>query len=318
MKKFDLLEIDKVNNHLFLKLFIICSTPQIYNFSVPLKSDHEIELKHIMSLNNSKLIGKWISERYLYHKKLIEKLFSSNVPLILFTQKIGNIPLELAFHDNVCLSLNRVVSRSFLSISENNLKKNNNNKMLIIADPLSNLQYAYEEAYYIYKTLQNNHRFLNIDFLHKEIDPIEFITYLNNYQWIYFAGHGDYSDKDGSTLKIHPKLRLNQNHLSLIESAPELIFLNACSIAKTSHFKPFSFIANLLDKGVYNVISSQDLIPEQSYSSFVFDFYDYLFTNKSVGDSMLKTKMKNFKEGKNDWIYFQLFGLPFYRLTQNE
>lgn len=309
---YDILEILEYDEKIQIKLILNNdSGPSILNFIVPFNTNHKKEIHnliHSVPIEKPEFLGQWLSQHIFYHKSLLELLFKrKNTLYFIVKGDIENLPLELAFYENSFLSLIRNTSRFYSEIILPYNSINTRSKFLIIADPLSNLKHSYEESLSLYHHFRKN-KTINVDFLNKEIEPLEFIQLINNYKWIYYSGHGEYLDENNCTLQIHSQLKLTKNHFSLIENPPELFFMNACLVGKSNNDLPYSFIEKLMQKGLRNVISSNSLIPDGNYSDFIKLFFDKLFECDNTAEALRYAKIEIFNKKSSDWIYFQLYG----------
>ncbi|MDH4128640.1 MAG: CHAT domain-containing protein [Spirochaetota bacterium] len=248
----------------------------------------------------------------------LDLVFERESILVLFFYGIiENIPLELAFNKNQFAGLKRCISRSvslnneYLGIYKDNVN-DNKKSLLIIADPLSNSNNSYKEGLAIYTELSQESavKFNKIDFVSKKINKTELVEFLESYDFIHFAGHGEYLENHGGALLIGEKTLFREEDLVSLKNPPDFIFLNACLSGRINSLTHGSLISKLLKLGVKNIIASTWIILDEDFSLFVQTFYKMILLGESVGNSFTKVKMDNFLSGDHKWIYFSLYGNP--------
>lgn len=313
-------------NHSHLQIHLIPSFPNTYlihcdisiNQSLYQEMNEQLtSLSHSKSLIDLEKIGKTLFRLIFLDEKGtplhgLDALFYNDYPLILFLNgELENWPIELLHNGHEFLFLKRMVARGLFGLAKQvDFKKEKS--ILIIADPLDNSDNSYKEGRALFENLnsQFSDRFSQIDFFSKELSKIEMNNLLEQYNIIHFAGHGEFQPGEDGGLLIAKNVQFQVGDLLSLKSPPELIFINACMSAKSNIRTQNSLVKKLLLEGVKNVIASQWIILDDDFSSFILEFYGYLLSSKSIGESLYEVRKSNFSNGDTKWLYYSLFGHP--------
>ncbi len=296
---------------------------KLYNEIV--KSLYSMSYKRVSFINEAKKLGEQIYNFFFTGPNsepigILESIHTRTNPLILlFNGPIENIPFELAFKDDQFVGLIRPISRIFSQTHVSSSEAYNNDRpksMVILADPTQNSLDSYEEGLAIYKFVKEKARsqWDRIDFLSKELGVIEMNEILEAYDWIHYAGHGEYQDVSGGGLILGEGVNFYESDLSHLGSPPDFIFLNACHSSRIDMDHQNSLIKKLLALGVKNLVASNGLILDEDFKGFVESFYEEILLGKDIGESFRKVKGKNYSQNDYKWIYFSLYGDPSYQV----
>ncbi|MDP8259645.1 MAG: tetratricopeptide repeat protein [Candidatus Gygaella obscura] len=198
-------------------------------------------------------------------------------------------------------------------------------KMLILADPTSDLQLARQEASIIEKELDKKRKIINVS---KKVTNIN-IQYLKknlrDYDIVHFAGHADYDFKDvsNSGWRLIDGRFTAKDIISMGTTSPlpSIVFSNSCQSAQTTRWlvdKDFENIifglANaFLLAGVRHYIGTFWKIPDDIGLKFAKEFYYQIVLGRSMGNAIREARLKTAKDFGEDtivWASYVLYGDP--------
>ncbi len=292
------------------------------------------DAQEIDLINNLKKNGHLLWDQLLSHqiKQKLKQVQTQN--LILFIdEELIHIPWEILYDgtDFLCLKFNlgRVVRtrdssvplpqyRSIASIP----------KMLILANPTSDLKSAYLEGVFIKDQLDRRRKQINVDFKSTNIDTLYVKKNLRDYDIIHFAGHCEYDAEPKNSGWVLCDGRFSCRDIQAMSEAlnlPTLVFSNACYSAKVDkdsfdadcQGKTYSLASAFLFSGVRHYIGSIRKIEDPISLKFAKEFYANLISGKSVGECVRLSRLNLIKEYGRlslSWASYLLYGDPNFTL----
>lgn len=244
-------------------------------------------------------------------------------------EELINIPWELLYtgEDFFCLKFNlgRVVRAKTEIPPMQYRSRVTKPRMLILANPTHDLNFAYEEGVYIKNQFDRKRSQISIDFKSTYIDTLYVKKFLRDYDIVHFAGHCEYDiDEPKNTGWVLSDGKFTtQDILTMGESLslPSLVFSNACYSAKVKsnlmdtnyQEKTYSLASAFLFSGVRHYIGSIRRIEDPISRAFAKEFYTQLINGKSLGECMHLSRLKLIREygiTNISWVSHLLYGDP--------
>jgi len=268
---------------------------------------------------------------HLFTRSIKEKLKNSP-PLSLtlsLDEELISIPWELIFDGTNFLCLKFSLGRLVRSKGDSTLlayrSLTESLRMLILANPNSDLKSAYNEGLNIKNQFSHKNRRVNVDFKSTSIDKNYVKKNICDYDIVHFAGHCEFDRKDDKhsgwilsdgVFKVEDIVKMGQS-LSL----PALVFSNACYSAQVSPIliesqyqkANYGMASAFLFAGVRHYIGSIRKIEDNASLVFARQFYAKLISGVSVGESLRLSKLKLIKEYGLEslhWVNYLLYGDP--------
>ncbi|CAN2047963.1 Curli production assembly/transport component CsgG [Candidatus Magnetomoraceae bacterium gMMP-1] len=199
-------------------------------------------------------------------------------------------------------------------------------KMLLIADPKSDLNGAYREGVQIRNYMDRHKNFIQVSSQFDNISADSIKEKIRNYDLVHFAGHADYNAEK----PVESGWRLTKGSLKagdIMKMAgaspmPALIFSNACQSARTEkwalseYFQEEIFgLANaFLLSGVKHYIGTFCEILDEPSSRFALRFYEHLRCGRPVGEAVRLARIAALREEYGEenivWASYILYGDP--------
>ncbi len=268
---------------------------------------------------------------HLLSRSIKEKLKNSHSLALTLSldEELISIPWELIFDGTnfLCLkfSLGRLVRSKGDSTLLHYRSLTESLRMLILANPNSDLKSAYTEGLNIKNQFSHKNKRVNVDFKSTNIDKNYVKKNICDYDIVHFAGHSGFDKKDDKysgwvlsdgVFKVEDILKMGQS-LSL----PALVFSNACHSAQVSPIlvesqyqkANYGMASAFLFAGVRHYIGSIRKIEDNASLVFARQFYAKLISGVSVGESMRLSKLKLIKEYGLEslhWVNYLLYGDP--------
>ena len=245
-------------------------------------------------------------------------------------EELINIPWELLYDgkDFLCLKFNlgRVVrTKDQVNTCQYRGDSGMPVKMLILANPVNDLQSAYQEGLSIRNQFDRARNRIRIDFKSTHIDTLYVKKNLRDYDIIHFAGHCEYNahqpEANGWVLSDGKFTTRDILTLSETASLPGLVFSNACQSAKEEiwlmdqdyQLKTYSLAAAFLFSGVRHYIGTIRKIEDPVSLKFAREFYARLIKGNSIGESLRLSRLKLISEYGMEsifWTSYLLYGDP--------
>lgn len=255
--------------------------------------------------------------------------------LLYIDDQLVQVPWELLFDGEafLCLKFNmgRVVRtrQNITGIQKRTPGKSL--KMLIIADPQSNLKAAYKEGIKVRDELSGKEDIIKLNLVSASTDTQYIKRNIRDFDIIHFAGHAEYDPEDPSQSGwVMSDKKLTSSDISKMAGGaplPSLVFSNACHSGRTSEWhvagdfeEQIYGLANaFLLSGVTHYIGTFWDILDSPSSDFAVEFYKAIAKNLSLGESVRtarKRLIEQFGEGNIIWAGYMLYGDPTYKVFQ--
>ena len=214
------------------------------------------------------------------------------------------------------------------------IKPVNNNKALIIGDPILNpkagipqLPEAAIEAQIVDNLLKESG--YNTTAKIKEPFKEIFKKLYDEYKVIHIASHGviEYGEDKKSGILLSDNVVLTAAEINQISSTPELVFINSCYMGqvnpeKEEHFrKKYQLAANLgvqfIENGVKAVVVAGWEVNDDAAKRFAEVFYEKMLDGVIFAEAVKAARLACFHEFRytNTWGAYQCYGDQFYTLA---
>lgn len=242
--------------------------------------------------------------RLLIPERVREALETSHGPLVIRTDD-QEIPWELLHNGREFLSLMRPLGREILTtanIRKNPVHRRDVPKILLIADPTSDLAGAREEAVKIAALFANRAEIRVL--LGSDATASAIFSVLSESDWdvVHYAGHARFHEDvpDESGLVLSGGQTVSVTEIKRVLSGRPLVFLNACSSGVSKADESVEVGASGLDTvglssafvvgGALGTLSTLWPVHDTVASSFSSTFYGSLLAGRTVGESVLDAK----------------------------
>jgi len=251
--------------------------------------------------------------------------------LIRMDDRLVHIPWELLFDGQqfFCqrFGMGRIVStrQKVAEASDRHIGKPL--RMLVVADPRSDLPASKTEGVHIRDELDREHESINVNLKTSEV-PVNYVkSKIRNYDVVHYAGHADYDREDPAKsgwLLSDGKLSSNEIHnMTGKKPMPALVFANGCQSGQTEEWqidsgyeKDIFGLANaFLVSGVQHYIGTFWDILDDPGRDFALSFYQEMVAGYSVGESMRRARLHLIDKYGEDtivWASYMLYGDPSY------
>lgn len=204
-------------------------------------------------------------------------------------------------------------------------------KMLVLADPKSDLKGAYAEGTKIRDFMDRNKAVVNVSLRADKISRESVMERMGNFDLVHFAGHADYNAAapEESGLRLSDGAMTTRDIMKMAESTPmpALIFSNACQSARTVawtlgdtyHVEIFGLANAFLLSGVKHYVGTFWEILDKPSSQFALAFYRELLAGKSIGEAMRGARaalVSLYGEETIVWASYVLYGDPTFNYVQ--
>lgn len=213
------------------------------------------------------------------------------------------------------------------------IKRANNNRALVIADPQTNgflaqLPGALEEGKQLHQLLRDR-GYKSTSLFNSNASEIITALYRESYSIIHLAGHGAYNANSPheSGIIIGKDQFLTVFQIQQLKVVPDLVFVN-CEYSgftdsndKRSYQKQNGLAANigsqLIQIGVKAVITIGGHIEDRAAALFAYKFHDHMLNGYTFGDATKNARdgiYKEYQKETNSWGVYQCYGDPFFSL----
>lgn len=268
---------------------------------------------------------------HLFTRQVKERLNRSpSCDLILsIDEELVDIPWELLYSkgDFLCLKFNlgRLIRTQDKAEPARYRSMSGIPKMLILANPTSDLKSAYLEGLFIKNQLDRRRRDISVDFKSTYIDTFYVKKNLRDYDIIHFAGHCEYDPQERENSGwILSDGRLTARDICMLGETtvmPSLVFSHACHSAQLSQDlscgggreRAYSIAWAFLLSGVRHYIGAIRKIEDSLSLVFTQEFYSQMISGKSVGECLRRGRLKLVKEygiSSVSWMSYLLYGDP--------
>lgn len=198
-------------------------------------------------------------------------------------------------------------------------------KMLVLADPKSDLKGAYAEGTTIRDFMDRKKEMVNVSLRADKISRDSVMERMGNFDLVHFAGHADYNaaKPEESGLRLSDGALTTRDIMKMAESTPmpALVFSNACQSARTEAWslgdayqeEIFGLANALLLAGVKHYVGTFWEILDKPSSRFALAFYQELIAGKSVGEAVRGARAALIREHGEEtivWASYVLYGDP--------
>lgn len=250
-------------------------------------------------------------------------------------ERLIDLPWEL-IHDGtefLCLRYavgRRLVSNQSFQTPRRRLQSARNTRVLIVADPTSDLPAAREEGREVGNLLRNKCGMQVDEFATSGITKKDFLLSLQDYDIVHFAGHASHhsSSPDESCLLFSDgEIQAFEIERFIPSKSPAVVFLNACWSAEELR-NPDSYTPMMrglgrtfLYAGVTAFLGYLVPIPDDSATSFAITFYEALAQGQTIGESLRRARILSRDPKWPDnliWSSAVLYGDPAARAIEVE
>ena len=159
---------------------------------------------------------------------------------------------------------------------------------------------------------------------------IQAALYRHPYRVIHFATHGeiDAHRPERSGLLLAPNVRLTALDIRQMSATPDLVFVNACHVGRTSGRIAAARSTNRLNEiaanlalqlmrnGVRAVIAAGWAVDDTAALTFARTAYENLLSGRHYGDAIHLARQQTYDNGRsNTWGAYQCYGDPSFSLT---
>jgi len=204
-------------------------------------------------------------------------------------------------------------------------------RILIIADPRSDLKASYEEGKRIRDQLQSDT--VKVTLITSEVSRDFLKKRLFNYDLIHYAGHADYDlespSKSGWLLEDGKFTTFDIRKMGGSNPLPWMVFSNACQSGQTEEWrvdeegeeKIYGLANAFLLSGVQHYIGTFWKVLDEPSTNFAMEFYNHLIEGASIGESMRSARLalrERYGEGNILWASYLLYGDPGVRYFEKQ
>jgi CHAT domain-containing protein len=222
-------------------------------------------------------------------------------------ERLIDLPWEL-IHDGsefLCLRYavgRRLVSNQSFQPPRRRLQLARNTRVLIVADPTSDLPAARQEGREVGHLLRNQCGMQVDEFATSGMTKKDFLLSLQDYDIVHFAGHASHhpSSPDESCLLFSDgEIQAFEIERFIPSRSPAVVFLNACWSAEEL-MNPDSYTPMMrglgrtfLYAGVTAFLGYLVPIPDDSATRFAITFYEALAQGQTIGESLRRARIQS-------------------------
>lgn len=203
-------------------------------------------------------------------------------------------------------------------------------RMLIIADPTEDLEWAQKEGEQLFRVLSEKvpSSRLEIEFIGgRQVTKLKLLSLIKGKNIIHYSGHLFFSDdplENGWLISEGKILKAREIKNSGFNT--DMVFSNSCQSNKSTTRNLNSdlmnnFAGSFLMSGIKSFIGTNwEIADNQNTIDFTIQFYSNLFADKSVGESLYLAKeqaRRNYDSSDLTWTNYSLHGQPNMRVTSD-
>lgn len=291
------------------------------------------QILNVDILQDLKVLGETFYQQF-FPISIIEKLKNTNKQSIHFNidPTLALVPWELLHDGNSFLSDKFRIGKTIRGgLHKSTHQENRKIKMLIIADPTEDLPHAQKEGEVLFSVLSQkvpNH-LLELEFIGgKQVTKLKLLSLIKDKHIIHYSGHLHFSDdslENGWLLSDGKVLKAREIKSTGIDT--DLVFSNSCMSAKSAGKKLNTNILNqyagaFLTAGIKTFVGTNwEILDNEKTIDFTVRFYTYLFSDKSVGESLFLSKefaRRNYHANDLTWANYSLYGNPDFSMFAKE
>lgn len=283
-------------------------------------------------LHELKILGETFYDQF-FPAPIQEKLRLTTEKYLHFNidPKLGVIPWEL-LHDGTCfLSDKFFIGKTVRGEAHSGaFKEKEKLRMLIIADPTEDLEWAQKEGEQLFRVLSEKvpSSRLEIEFIGgRQVTKLKLLSLIKGKNIIHYSGHLFFSDdplENGWLISEGKILKAREIKNSGFNT--DMVFSNSCQSNKSTTRNLNSdlmnnFAGSFLMSGIKSFIGTNwEIADNQNTIDFTIQFYSNLFADKSVGESLYLAKeqaRRNYDSSDLTWTNYSLHGQPNIRVTSD-
>ncbi|EQA44446.1 CHAT domain protein [Leptospira broomii serovar Hurstbridge str. 5399] len=283
-------------------------------------------------LHELKILGETFYDQF-FPAPIQEKLRLTTEKYLHFNidPKLGVIPWEL-LHDGTCfLSDKFFIGKTVRGEAHSGaFKEKEKLRMLIIADPTEDLEWAQKEGEQLFRVLSEKvpSSRLEIEFIGgRQVTKLKLLSLIKGKNIIHYSGHLFFSDdplENGWLISEGKILKAREIKNSGFNT--DMVFSNSCQSNKSTTRNLNSdlmnnFAGSFLMSGIKSFIGTNwEIADNQNTIDFTIQFYSNLFADKSVGESLYLAKeqaRRNYDSSDLTWTNYSLHGQPNMRVTSD-
>jgi CHAT domain-containing protein len=283
-------------------------------------------------LRELRILGETFFHQF-FPEEIVERLRLATTKSIHFNidPRLALIPWEL-LHDGNCFladkfRIGKTIRGGFHTKPEDGREKL---KMLIISDPTEDLVWAEREGEQLFRILTEkvSHSRLDIEFIGgKQVTKLKLLSLIKDKNIIHYSGHLYFSEdplENGWLLSDGKILKAREIKNSGIST--DLVFSNSCVSSKSASKQlntniMNNFAGSFLMSGIKTFIGTNwEILDNENTIDFTIRFYSYLFSDKTVGESLFMTReyaRRNYEIHDLTWANYSLYGNPDFTILQN-
>lgn len=243
-------------------------------------------------------------------------------------QSLKNIPFELLHDGNCFLADKFFIGKNISGIwTETSRPEREKLKVLIVADPTEDLEWARKEGEGLFESLnaEVSADLIDLEFLSGgRINKLNLLNAMKEKDIIHYAGHLLYSsDQQESGWLLAEGKVLRAREIEKAGLAPDLVFSNSClSIVSgpenLDQGKLNDLASAFLRAGISTFIGTNWEIKDNARTyDFALHFYRALFDEKSVGEALFDARMharRAYPAFDLTWANYVMHGNPMARI----
>ncbi|TGK01465.1 CHAT domain-containing protein [Leptospira langatensis] len=283
-------------------------------------------------LHDLKILGETFYDQF-FPSAIQEKLRLTTEKFLHFNidPKLGVIPWEL-LHDGTCFLSDKFFIGKTVRGEANSaaFKEKEKLRMLIIADPTEDLEWAQKEGEQLFRVLSEKvpSSRLEIEFIGgRQVTKLKLLSLIKGKNIIHYSGHLYFSDdplENGWLISEGKILKAREIKNSGFNT--DMVFSNSCQSNKSTTRNLNSdlmnnFAGSFLMSGIKSFIGTNwEIADNQNTIDFTIQFYTNLFADKSIGESLYLAKehaRRNYDPSDLTWTNYSLHGQPIIRVVSD-
>ncbi|MCB1175961.1 MAG: CHAT domain-containing protein [Leptospiraceae bacterium] len=238
---------------------------------------------------------------------------------------LKDIPWELLYDGNSFLADKFCIGKTVKGrVKKEGSEENKKIKMLIIADPTEDLEWAQREGEELFRTLHEEvpPNLLELHFVAgRQITKLKLLSLIKGKHIIHYAGHLYFSEEplENGWLLSGGKV-LKAREISNSGFSTSLVFSNSCQSSKSTENEIASssimsnFAGSFLMSGIQCFVGTNwEVEDNKNTLDFTVRFYLSLFNHKTVGESLYFAReyaRRNYEVWDLTWANYTLHGIP--------
>lgn len=272
-------------------------------------------------------IGTFL-RKHILPRRILDKLDTTPAQELFISHpaSLVHMPWELIFTEGKPLCLRFSMGRQVILENYSSRIAPHSDRpvrMLIVANPTSDLEAAQQEAEILFHSIRAENPHLSIEFLAgPRIERVDLLTRLEHSDIVYYIGHAEYDpDNPPNSGWLLRKGRITAADFRRIEHPPGFVFANGCETGKeaqwsleyTSHHGVYGIASSFILAGVTNFIGAMWPIATEGSMYLAREFFHYLVRGVPVGESLRRARLdllQQFGRAEIVWASYVLFGDP--------